>query len=260
MKMARNRKSKTKPDPAIKLAELANRLSLTAIRDHINELLDQAQAGSLSYSDFLLSVLQLEVDTRESRRLTRNLKRSNLPAVIEGLDTYDFSVRPKLEPALVRELENCRFAEENGRNIICVGRPGLGKTRVLDAIARAACDKGYSVRKILAADLLEELHASLVDGTYNRTFRKYEKYDILYLDEFGYDSFDSNATKHLFRLVSARHRKRSILLAANTGFNNWKSLFPSEAQAVATVDRLIDQATILRFTGKSFRKPKDILG
>jgi len=258
--MARNRKPKNKPDPAVKLAELANRLSLTAIRDHIPELLAQAEAGSLSYSDFVLSVLQLEVDTRENRRLTRNLKRSGLPAVIEGLDTYDFSVRPKLEAPLVRELENCRFAEEDGRNIICVGRPGLGKTRVLDAIARAACDKGYSVRKILAANLLEELHASLVDGTYNRTFRKYEKYDILYLDEFGYDPFDSNATKHLFRLVSARHRKRSILLAANTGFNNWKSFFPSEAQAVATVDRLIDQATILRFTGKSFRKPKNILG
>jgi DNA replication protein DnaC len=260
MKMARNRKSKNKPDPAVKLAELANRLSLTAIRDHIHELLAQAEADALSYSDFALSVLQLEVDTRENRRLTRNLKRSGLPAVIEGLDTYDFSVRPRLEAPLVRELENCRFAEENGRNIICVGRPGLGKTRVLDAVARAACDKGYSVRKILAADLLEELHASLVDGTYNRTFRKYEKYDILYLDEFGYDPFDSNATKHLFRLVSARHRKRSILLAANTGFNNWNSFFPSEAQAVATVDRLIDQATILRFTGKSFRKPKNILG
>jgi DNA replication protein DnaC len=260
MKMTRSRKQKNKPDPAIKLAELANRLSLTAIRDQIPQLLAQAEADSLSYSDFALCVLQLEVDTRENRRLTRNLKRSGLPAVIEGLDTYDFSVRPKLEAPLVRELENCRFAEEGGRNIICVGRPGLGKSRVLDAVARAACDKGYSVRKILAAELLEELHASLVDGSYNRTFRKYEKYDILYLDEFGYDPFDSNATKHLFRLVSARHRKRSILLAANTGFNNWSSFFPSEAQAVATVDRLIDQATILRFTGKSFRKPRQILG
>jgi DNA replication protein DnaC len=263
-KMAKNRKSKnntnTKPDPAVMLAELANRLSLTAIRDHIHELLAQAEADALSYSDFALSVLQLEVDTRENRRLTRNLKHSGLPAVIEGLDSYNFAVRPKLEAPLVRELENCRFAEENGRNIICVGRPGLGKTRVLDAIARAACDKGFAVRKIITADLLEELHAALADGTYNRTFRKYEKYDILYLDEFGYDTFDSNATKHLFRLVSARHRKRSILLAANTGFNNWKSFFPSEAQAVATVDRLIDQATILRFTGKSFRKPKNILG
>jgi DNA replication protein DnaC len=94
----------------------------------------------------------------------------------------------------------------------------------------------------------------------HRTFRRYEKYDILYLDEFGYAPFDADATKHLFRLVSARHRKRSILLAANTGFNNWKSFFPSEAQAVATVDRLIDQATILRFTGNSFRMPKLILG
>jgi DNA replication protein DnaC len=72
--------------------------------------------------------------------------------------------------------------------------------------------------------------------------------------------FDANATKHLFRLVSVRHRKRSILLAANTGFNNWKSFFTSEAQAVATVDRLIDQATVLRFIGKSFRKRKLILG
>jgi len=260
--MTRNRKSKnnTTPDPAVKLAELANRLSLTALRDQLPYLLAQAQTDALSYSDFALRMLQLEVDTRDNRRLTRNLKRSGLPTLIEGLDTYDFSVRPKLEAPLVRELENCRFVEENGRNIICVGRPGLGKSRVLDAIARAACDKGYSVRKILTADLLEELHAALVDGTYNRTFRHYEKYDVLYLEEFGYAPFDADATKHLFRLVSARHRKRSILLAANTGFNNWKSFFPSDAQAVATVDRLIDQATILRFSGKSFRKPMLILG
>lgn len=260
--MTRNKKSKTniKSDPAVMLAELANRLSLTALRDRISQLLAQAETDALSYSDFALGMLQLEVDTRENRRLTRNLKRSGLPAVIEGLDTYDFSIRPRLEAPLVRELENCRFAEENGRNIICVGRPGLGKSRVLDVIARAACDKGYSVRKVITAELLEELHASLVDGTYNRTFRRYEKYDILYMEEFGYAPFDSDATKHIFRLVSARHRRRSILIAANTGFNKWKSFFPSEAQAVATVDRLIDQATILRFTGKSFRKPKLILG
>lgn len=260
--MASNRKSKknAKPDPALKLAELANRLSLTAIRDQIPELLARAESKAPSYSDFALQLFQLEVSTRDNRRLTRNLKHSGLPNIIEGLDTYDFAVRPKLEAPLVRELENCRFASEQGRNIICVGRPGLGKSRILDAIARAACDRDLSVKKVLTANLLEELHASLVDGTYNKTFNRYVKYDLLYLDEFGYDPFDADATKHLFRLVSARHRKRSILLAANTGFKNWLRFFPSEAQAVATVDRLIDQSTILRFTGKSFRKPKEIIG
>jgi GAF domain-containing protein len=49
-------------------------------------------------------------------------------------------------------------------------------------------------------------------------------------------------------------------LAANTGFAGWRRFFPSEAQAVATVDRLIDNATILRFSGKGFRKPKEVIG
>jgi DNA replication protein DnaC len=262
MIMTNNRKrgDHNKFDPAAALADLADRLSLTALRDNISMLLKNAEANALSYSAFAIQMLELECIARESRRMTRNFKRSGLPTIVEGLDSYDFSLRPNLEAPLVRELEHCRFAQENGRNIICVGRPGLGKTRVLDAVARAACDKGYSVKKVITADMLEELHASRVDGSYDKTFKRYEKCDILYLDEFGYDPFDADAVKHLFRLVSARHRKRSILLAANTGFSNWKRFFPSEAQAVATVDRLIDQATILRFTGKSFRKPKQILG
>jgi DNA replication protein DnaC len=47
-------------------------------------------------------------------------------------------------------------------------------------------------------------------------------------------------------------------LTANTGFSSWVNLFPSEATAVATADRLVDGATILRFTGKSYRKPREL--
>lgn len=260
MSVKKRRKPSTIEDPLIRLIQIADTLSLTALRDQLPQLIANAEKQALSYSDFAIQMLDFEATTRQNRRLTRNLKRSGLPTIIEGLKTFDFSLRPKLEAMVVRELENCRWAQEQGRNIICVGRPGVGKTRVLDAITKAACLRGFTVRKVQTALMLEELQASLVDNSYNKTFNRYIKYDVLYLDEFGYDPFDSNATKHLFRLVSARHRKRSTLLAANTGFNNWKNFFPTEAQAVATVDRLIDQATILRFTGKSFRKPKNILG
>ena len=57
--------------------------------------------------------------------------------------------------------------------------------------------------------------------------------------------------------MSARHGLAPTLIAANAGFAQWKTLFPSEAQAVATVDRLIDNATILHFTGQSYRRPQD---
>ena len=108
--------------------------------------------------------------------------------------------------------------------------------------------------------MIEELHASYADDTFKRTFRRYVKPQLLLIDEFGYEPFTSEATNYLFRLVSARHRQGSIVLTANTGFSKWKTLFPSEATAVATVDRLVDNATILRFTGKSFRQPHTIVG
>lgn len=257
----RKRKNPKGPEDVLQeLTELAQELNLTAVRDGIAEILTRAQDQGPSCSDFALEILRLESYTRKSRRLTRNLKRSGLKGVADNLDDFDFSLRPRLSAGAVRELLNCRWVEERGRNIICVGRPGLGKSRILSALGKAACLKGHTVIKINTADMLEDLHSSLADGTYSRTFRQYEKPAVLICDEFGYADFDAEATKHLFRLVSARHRNRSTLIAANTGFRNWKSFFPTEAQAVATVDRLIDQATILRFTGKSFRQPKEIYG
>jgi DNA replication protein DnaC len=61
-------------------------------------------------------------------------------------------------------------------------------------------------------------------------------------------------------VVAARHRQSSVVLTANTGFTKWQSLFPSEATAIATADRLVDGATILRFSGKSRRDPQTITG
>jgi len=37
-------------------------------------------------------------------------------------------------------------------------------------------------------------------------------------------------------------------------------MFRAQATAVATADRLIDAAIILRFTGKSFHKLREIIG
>src|SRR4029077_2856786 len=134
----------------------------------------------------------------------------------------------------------------------------LGKTRILDALADAALKAQRTVLRTTAADMLEDLQGSLAEGAYRRTFRRYTKPAVVYLDEFGYAPFDTKATNHLFRVVAARHEaKAPILLATNTGFKHCKRYIPGEAQSVATVDRNIDRATILRFSGKSFRKPQD---
>ena len=254
------RRDSTNPATATleQLSHLALDLDLTALPQALPDLLRQAEQEGLSYSDFGHALLRVERDARRTRKIERGLKRSHLDAV-EGLDGFDFSARPQLEPRVVKELLNCRFVEER-RNILCAGKAGLGKTRVAKALAHAACLQGYSTLFVVTAEMLEDLHGSLADGSFHRTLRRYTKPRLIVADEFGYEPFDKQAASYLFRVVSARHGQGSIILTANTGFSKWSAFFPSEAQAIATVDRLLDRATILRFTGRSFRKPRDVQG
>lgn len=246
-------------DPRAELERLALELDLTAIPSALSELATWAEAESPSYTAFGHAMLNTEWRVRRERKLARALKRARL-GTVEGLDGFDFSLRSKLEAAVVRELATCRFVEEH-RNVICVGKPGLGKTRVVKALAHAACMRGHSVLYTVTAEMIEDIHAAFADRTHGRARRRYIKPDVLVLEEFGYLPIDARAADTLFRIVSARHGQGSIILAANTGFTKWKDFFPSEAQAVATVDRLIDRATILRFTGeKSSRQPLAIHG
>lgn len=256
--MARRSRRTAPRNPQAELIELAIDLDLTALANEFPEILARAEREKLSFVEFALALLRAEAIARRNRSLARILKRARLGAV-EGLDGYDFAVRPQLDARVVRGLCGGQFIEER-RNVICVGRSGTGKTRILKAIARAACTLGYTVLYVLFAEMLEALHASRADGTFVRASRRLTKPQLLVIDEWAYDTVDQQATKDLFRLVSARYRQSSILLAANVGFKKWIDRFPGEASAVATVDRLVHDATILRFTGKSFREPREIVG
>ena len=245
-------------DPIQELIQLSRELNLTTLAQCLEEKLQVAEKEQPSYTDFFRQLLIIELSARKERRLARNLKRANLGTVI-GLEDFDFSLRPKLEPRVIKELCNGQFVKQR-RNILCFGRPGTGKTRIGKTIAYAACLAGYLVLCINTAAMLEELEASHVDGSFNRFLSRYTKPAVLFLDEFGYEPFTTKATNYLFRIVSARYEVSSIILTANVGFTHWKGLFPSETMAVATVDRLVDRSTILRFTGKSCRGPKEIIG
>jgi DNA replication protein DnaC len=252
--------SKNEPrDSLERLRALLVEHNLTTIAKRLGELLAEAETARYGYSEFLRHVLEAEQEIRRERSVLRRTRWSRLGAYV-SLEKFDFSIRPQLSAQVAKELLTCRFVQER-RNVVLVGRPSTGKTTVAKAIGHAACRLGFPVYYIALGEMLEQLHASRADGTYRKAFRRLEQPALLILEDCGFNtSLGHEAANELFRVVSARYRERSTLVVTNLGFAKWGEFLPSPTQAIAIAERLVDKATILRFSGKPCRGPQDVYG
>lgn len=241
-----------KPDQETIESLLAS-LALTTASREIAKLLKESEGAS--YTEFLRRVLACERDARQERRRNGMIKRSRLGGA-RGLAELDYSKRKDVKPALLAELGTCRFVEEK-RNVVLVGPPGTGKTTLGQALALAAAMEGYSMNATLGREMLDDMRAAESDGSSRRISRRYLRPEILLIDEVWPQEPWQGPL--LFRVVAARHKKASIVFVSNVAFERWKDGFTHEPMAVATLDRLLDQATVLRFSGESYRKPREVV-
>jgi len=245
-------------NPLERLEALLVELDLTTLARELANVLRGAEEAKPAFSEFLRQALEIEASARHARKIQRRLRWSRIGTVMP-LKDFDFASRPQLSAAVVKELSTCRFVEER-RNVILVGKPSTGKTSIAKILAQAACERGMPVYYITMVDMLASLHAARADGTYRKTLRRVATPQLLVIDDAGFAALDREATNELFRVVCERYRQRSTVVVTNLPFRRWGEFLSSPEQAVAIADRLIDQATILRFGGPPFRKPRDIHG
>ena len=83
--------------------------------------------------------------------------------------------------------------------------------------------------------------------------KKFEKVDIVILDELGYISFDKEGSEILFNLLSNRNDKGSIIITTNLIFDRWDEIFKDPILTGAMIDRLAHKAHVLDLSGESYR-------
>jgi superfamily II DNA or RNA helicase len=119
------------------------RLHLTAIRDQLDSLLDEASRRALTLRETLALLCEREIARRNERRIEMASKIAHFPTVRE-LDGFDFAAQPSIDQRQIRELAACRWVA-HGDALLLLGPPGVGRTHLAIALGRAAIGEGYSV-------------------------------------------------------------------------------------------------------------------
>jgi DNA replication protein DnaC len=226
-----------------KLIELGRSLKLSYIQSNSEDLIKESNHTSPSYEEFLELYLSREVECRRNNGIKRRLRSAKFP-VNKYLEDFDRSKYKSEFRAKFDELETLRFIE-NKENIILMGSPGSGKSHYGTALGIKAILEGKTALFVSVPNLVIELREALSKHQLNVYKRKFEKYDIVILDELGYVSFDKVGAEILFNLLSNRNDKGSIIITTNLTFDRWNEIFNDTVLTGALVDRLAHKAHIL---------------
>lgn len=226
------------------------RLKLARIRALAPELCQTAKTQRWAPDEFLRTLVEAEIQSREESNLRARLKQAGFP-VRKSLDEFKVQASSVPQPTFdyLSGLEWIRAKE----NLILLGPAGTGKSHLMVALGHAAAEAGHRVRYFAAADLVETLYRGLADNSVGKLIDGLLRSDLVLLDELGFAPLDTTGSQLLFRFVAAAYENRSLGIASHWPFNEWGRFLPDEGTAVALVDRLVHHAVVVVTSGESFR-------
>ena len=173
-----------------KASEGLAQLGLGTALELLDSTAQKAAASKWSYSHFLGYLLDAELQGKHERQVLMSTRCAHFP-YLKNLEDFDFKAQPSIDPRLIDELATLRFLGE-GRNVVLLGPPGVGKTHLAIALALQAIKAGNRAYFINAMDMARKLAEATERNQLPRLIKNMTKIRLLVLDEVGYLELSKN--------------------------------------------------------------------
>jgi DNA replication protein DnaC len=233
------------------LRKTLKQLRLSGLLESLEIRLQEAAGHALSHREFLELILQDELTVRDNRKLERRFNAAEFRER-KSLEDFDWSFNPSIPRKQIYDLASCRFLRE-GRDVLWLGPPGVGKSFMVQAIGYQAIKAGYTVYYRSIFDLVRDFLHDEVLGQDNKILTRYLKPELLIIDDMGMKQLPRRSGECLFEVVMRRYETRSTMMTSNRPLEDWGKLLGDAPGASAILDRFLHHAELVQMTGRSYR-------
>jgi DNA replication protein DnaC len=222
-----------------------------AIGANFLPLAEQAVKENHSHIRYLEALLALECEERDRHAVENRMRDAQLPRV-KTLEEFDFAKAPQIPAAKIRELAEGGYIDRS-EPVVLIGECGTGKSHLATGLCLAACRQKRRVRFVTAAGLVNEMVEAKQNNQVRRVMAKWQRYELIAIDEVGYVPLADVGAEFLFQVISERAERAALILTTNLPFSEWTTVFPNPRLCKALLDRITDRAHIIETGTESFR-------
>ena len=220
--------------------------------------IEDVNYDTLSFEDRLYQLLDAQDIFLRNKRIIMNHRLSKIKDKQAALDAIDYTPSRKINKTQILSLAALNFIHAK-QNIIITGKTGTGKSYLAQALANKAIIDGYRVYYIRTPSLLEEIKIARLDGTYTNLLKKYSRFKVLVLDDFGVAPMQADDATNLFEIIEDRTEINSTIITSQLPVSEWYNYLNNNTIADAILDRIVHSSHRIELSGPSMRKVKSTI-
>ena len=187
--------------------------------------LEDTNYSKLSFDERIYNLLEAQEIYLDNNRISINLRLSKIKDKQASLEDIEYSVKRKIDKSVISQ--------------------ALGNRAIID---------GFRVYYIRVPTLLEEIKVSRATGTYTNLLKKYSRFQLLILDDFGTSTISTDDATNLFEIIEDRTEINSTIITSQLPVSNWYDYLNNDTVADAILDRIIHSSHRIELEGESMRK------
>ncbi|MDR1428369.1 MAG: ATP-binding protein [Bifidobacteriaceae bacterium] len=208
---------------------------------------------SLPFADQLGILIDAEWEYRQSHKTELLRKKAALSDPAAKIEAIDWLPERGLDKKRVLSLATCGYIDA-GHDVVILGKTGVGKSFLAQALGDAACRKHRHTRYIRMPALLDDLAIAFRAGRGRETLDEQAKPDLLIIDDFMLCPPGRDGAQLLLEIAEKRLFSGSTIYCSQIPPDQWHQRVEEKIVADALLDRIVNRGVIIQIGGDSMRK------